>query len=148
MSKNDSNQPHRPRGRAPPHQFHHNQPQAQPRPQTNVSYPNHPYYQQQFGFMPNMGQPQGAPLPHMSPMPMFGAPYNPFMQYQPTPANVPVSTAAVAAAQPANDQSLTVDPQVTGQNTSQQSHDRQQEVMEEQSEEVIVQADVHQTPTP
>ena len=44
-------------------------------------------------------------------------------------------------------------PQVTGQGTSQSGHDSQQEVMEEaasqeQSEEVIVQADVHQTPTP
>ena len=149
MSKNDFNKP--PRGRAPPRQNHYNQGQQQPHP--HVPYPNQPYFPQQFGYMPNMGQPQGAPLPHMTPMPMFGAPYNPFMQYQPTPGSVPVST---AAAQPATGQSQTVGvdrPQVPGQDTSQQVHDRQQEVMEEagsqeQSEEVIVQADVHQTPTP
>ena len=66
-----------------------------------------------------MAQTHGTPQPHMPPMPMFGAPYNPFMQYQPTPASVPVSTAAAAgAAQSATGQSLTVggdQPQVPGQ---------------------------------
>ena len=64
MSKN-SNQPSR--GRAPPRQNYHNQRQQQPPPgppQTNVPYPNHPFYPKQFWYMPNMAQTQGTPQPH------------------------------------------------------------------------------------
>ena len=98
MSKNNQNGPTR--GRAPPPQRRTAPQQAQRQQAPNSNFPNPGFFPPPCGYFPGMPQPQGNGPANMPHMPMFGAPYNPFMHYQPPQPNpAPPSTPVLPTAQ-------------------------------------------------